>query len=119
MLEIWEIVLLSIASVGAVGLFVVICGPVLYACFCADNTPQPPSAEGQMLMAQIHLWSVGGVQHFYSVYGRMPTREEISEAWRFGDAEQQARLLPYLAQYGIDPRTIPPKPAGPRITIFS
>jgi hypothetical protein len=49
----------------------------------------------------------------------MPTHEEISEAWRFGDAEQQARLLPYLAQYGIDPRTIPPKPAGPRITIFS
>jgi hypothetical protein len=119
MLEIWEIILFSIMGVAAIALFIIFCGPVLYACFCLDTRPRPPTAQGQLLMAQMHLWSVGGVQQFHSVYGRMPTHEEIYNAWRFGDAEQQARLLPYLAQYGIDPRTIPPKPVGRTITIFA
>ena len=106
MLEIWEIILFSIMGVAAIALFIILCGPVLYACFCADNRPRPPTAQGQMLMAQMHLWHANGVQGFYAAYGRMPTYEEMYNAWKSADPEQQARLLPYLAQYGINPQVV-------------
>jgi hypothetical protein len=99
-------------------LMAVLGGPVLlyalfvictlgYSMFCGGgDMTLPRTREGDLFIAQSYLHSTGGIQRFHSVYGRMPTHEELHNAWKNADPEQRARLLPYLAQYGINPQVV-------------